>query len=114
MSSLPLAYDPRASADVRAVPLHLLPAVLEHLSRIAANHATCSRSTSFPRPPGLESGVWLREPSGVTLVEVLFRLEARPDRIIVRRVILTQMAQLPGWVTNPSEWIHQSWPVVDV
>jgi hypothetical protein len=114
VSSLPLAYDPRAVADVRAVPPHLLPAVLEHLSRLSANHSTCSRPSSFPRPPGLESGVWLREPGGVTLVEVLFRLASNPDRILVRRVILTTMSQLPGWVSNPSEWGHQPWPVVDV
>lgn len=58
--------------------------------------------------------MWLRETGGVTLVEVLFTFVSNPDRVLVRRVILTPMARLPEWVTNPSEWVHQSWPVVDV
>ncbi len=114
MSSLSLDYTPEALEDLRGVPLALRPAVLEHLSRLSANYATCSRPTAFPHPKGLESGLWVRHSGGATLVRVSFRLEASPDHILVRRVVLTLEPRLPGWVTNPSEWIHQPWPVVDV
>jgi hypothetical protein len=94
----------------------LRPAVYEHLTRIAANHATCSRPTAFPRPTGLESGLWCRHPDGrATLVEVLFRLDEESDRILIRRILLREMDRLPGWVLNPAEWPgDMPWPVVDL
>ncbi len=98
-----------------AVAAEILPAVLEHLTRIAANHATCSRPTSYPHPPGLESGLWIRRPGAVTLLQVLFVLVADESEIGVRRVLLTEMERLPDWVLRPDEWgAYPPWPVVDL
>lgn len=115
MSALPVSLDPRSAADVAALAVELRPAVLEQLARVGANHATCSRRTAFPRPPGLESGLWVRSTVGATLVEVLFLLTHDPEGITVRRVLTTTVEKLPAWVTNPAEWPGQKpWPVVDI
>ena len=106
----------RAHEDIRGLPIDLRAAVFEHLSRIGANHATCSCPTSFPHPVGLESGLWLRRRGGeAQLLEVLFDLTANSDGVHIRRVLLGDSGQLPDWVRRPSEWsAHEPWPVVDV
>ena len=116
MNPLPLEYLPAAVADLKAVPVGLRPAVLEHLTRIGADYRTCSRPSSFPRPPCMESGLWCRFVGGrATLLEVLFHIDILPERVIVRRVLLREMDRLPGWVVNPDEWGGEPpWPVVDV
>lgn len=116
MNALPVRLGPKALADLRAAPVELRPAVREHLNRIAANHATCSRPTAFPRPPGLESGLWCRYPDGrAALIEVLFLIDIDPAGIAVRRVVIRVHDRLPGWVSNPSEWPGEPpWPVVDL
>lgn len=115
MNALPVYLDPRAADDVRGLAAELRPAVLEHLSRIGANHDTCSRPTAFPRPPGLESGLWLRRPDGVTLLEVLFSITIDPDGVTVRRVLTRELDRLPDWAARPAEWTDDpAWPVVDL
>lgn len=117
MNALPFELSTAGRADLTAVPLDLRPAVLEQLARIAANWQTCSRPTGFPRLPGaFESGLWCRHTGGADLIEVLFVIEARPDRVFIRRVILTNRDELPPWVTNPKEFKSDSppWPVVDL
>ena len=116
MSALPVTLDARAAADVAALAVELRPAALEHLARIGANHTTCSRRCSFPRPPGLESGLWVRYPDGrASLLEILFLITHEPDGITVRRVLVTTVDRLPDWVVNPSEWPgDKPWPVVDL
>ncbi len=115
MNSLPLDFIPEAFEDLRGVPPLLRPAVLEHLSRLSANHTTCSRPTAFPHPKGYESGVWVRFVGGATLVRVSFRLEVEPERVLLRRILLTQMPSLPDWVLRPDEWGNVTpWPVVDL
>jgi hypothetical protein len=97
------------------VSADLLPTVLEHLTRISANHATCSRPTAFPHPQGLEAGLWVRHTGGATLIRMSFRLEGGPDRIVIRRVVLTHEPRLPDWVLRPDEWGNVSpWSVVDL
>jgi hypothetical protein len=115
VNSLPLEYTPTALAELADVAPALRPAVREHLSRLSANHSTCSRRTAFPHPEGWETGLWLRHASGATLVRVSFLLEVAPDRILVRRVILTTEPRLPDWVMRPDEWGNRTpWPVMDV
>ena len=116
MTVRPLEYLPRAVADLAALAPDLRPAVLEFLSRVAADAESCSRPTAFPRPPGLMAGLWCRYPTGgAALVEVLFELAILPDRVVVRRVVVTEMARLPGWVVNPAEWGgERPWPVVEL
>ena len=77
---------------------------------------TGSRRCSFPRPPSLESGLWVRHTDGRgTPLEVLFFVTERPTGITVRRVLVTAVDRLPGWVVNPSEWPgDKPWPVVDI
>lgn len=48
MSALPVIISFRGSEDIRGLPIDLRAAVFEHLSRIGANHATCSRPTAYP------------------------------------------------------------------
>ena len=114
--STPLSLGPRAVDDLRPVAAELRPAVLEQLSRIAANFMSCSRPTSFPRPPGLESGLWCRSSDGsATLIEVLFELVVEPERILVRRVLIRSLPKLPDWAIRPDEWIaHEPWPIVEL
>ena len=116
MSSLPQTLSERARQDLAGLPPELRPAVLEQLARIAANYQTCSRRSAFPRPPGWESGLWLRRAdAGAALVEVLFLLETDPAGVTGRRVIVTVVDRLPGWVANPAEWPGDPpWPVVDL
>lgn len=116
MNSLPVTYGERAQQDLAAVPAELRQAVLEQLTRVAANFETCSRRSPFPRPPGWESGLWVRYPDArASLVEVLFLLTADHDGITVRRVLVTPFDRPPGWVVSPSEWGDQpNWPVVDL
>jgi hypothetical protein len=116
LSSLPVTYGERAKQDLVALPPELRLAVLEQLTRIAVNYQTCSRRSAFPRPPGWESGLWVRYPDArATLVEVLFLITAEPDGITVRRVLVTPVERLPGWVVNPAEWTGQPpWPVIDL
>lgn len=116
MSALPVTIDARAAEDVAAVAVELRPAVFEHLARIGVNHLTCSRRCSFPRPPGLESGLWVRHADGRgSLLEVLFFITELPTGLTVRRVLVTAVDRLPGWVVNPSEWPgDKPWPVVDI
>lgn len=114
--SRPLSLSQRAVDDLRLVAIDLRPAVLEQLSRISANFATCSRPTSFPRPPGLESGLWCRSEGGTaSLVEVLFELRVDPESILVRRVLISTLPKLPDWVIRPDEWsAHAAWPIVEL
>lgn len=116
MNALPVTIDPRAAEDVRGLPPELRPAVFEHLSRIGADHASCSRPTAIPHPPGLESGLWLRYADGrATLLEVLFFLTTDPEGVTVRRVLTRAVDRLPDWVIRPGEWsAHPPWPVVDL
>jgi hypothetical protein len=116
LNSLPVTYGERAKQDLAALPGELRSAVLEQLTRVAVNYQTCSRRSSFPRPPGWESGLWVRySDSRATLVEVLFLITAEPDGITVRRVVVTPLDRLPDWATNPAEWVNQlNWPVVDL
>jgi hypothetical protein len=116
VSALPLEYRTAAVEDLRALPAELRPAVLEHLTRIAVDHASCSRLSAFPRPPCAESGLWFRYRDGrAALLEVLFHIDIEPERIIVRRVLLNQLDRLPGWVVNPTEWTDEpNWPIIDV
>lgn len=116
MNSLPVELQPSALEDLQLVPAELRPAVHEQITRIAVNYRTCSRDSSFPRPPCVESGLWCRYPDGrASLLEVLFRIDITPERIIVRRILLRHLDRLPAWVTNPSEWTDQpAWPIVDI
>lgn len=117
MNPLPIKLTPRAGADLELAAPELRPAVLEHLARIGADHVSCSRRSSFPHPEGWVSGLWCRHAGGrAALVEVLFRVEVEPDRIVVRRVVIVEHPRLPGWVVNPSEWMSPvaPWPIVDV
>lgn len=116
MNALPIQYDPRAVDDLRSVPPVLVPGVKELLSRLSVNYRTCSFPGPTTRPPGWECGTWFREPSGAaTLVEVLFRIHADEERILVRRVILTAVERLPAYVENVAEWgLASPWPIVDV
>ena len=116
VNPLPLDYRPAAVEDLRLVPTELRPAVLEHLTRIAADYASCSRLSSFPRPPCVESGLWCQDPDGrASLLEVLFHIDITPERIIVRRVLLRHLERLPGWVVNSAEWTGEPpWPVVQI
>ena len=99
-----------------ALAVELRPAVFEHLARIGANHLTCSRRTAFPRPPGLESGLWMRYADGrASLLEVLFLIAHEPDGITVRRVIVTPLDRLPEWAAHPAAWPDSpNWPVVEL
>ena len=36
------------------------------------------------------------------------------DRIIVRRVVLTDVPRVPDWVLRPEEWGNAPWPIVDL
>lgn len=119
MNGLPVILSPTAEADVRGLPADVRPAVFEHLARIGANHTTCSRPTALPRPPGLESCLWLRRPTAAGhMLEVLFVLVADPAGVRVRRVMLTEVDRLPDWALRPSEWMKgedgRGWPVVDL
>ena len=116
MNALPITIDARAADDIRGLPTEVRPAVLEHLTRIGVDHTTCSHRTAFPRPPGLESGLWLRRPdNSAALLEVLFLLTPDPIGILIRRVLLTPVERLPDWVSRPAEWSAQPpWPVVDL
>ena len=113
-----VVYLPRAQDEIRALPAELRPAVLEHLSRLAAHYQTYSRPTCFPHAPGLLSALWCRHGDGrATLVEVHFRLEVRDDLIAVRRVILVPLDSLPYYAANPAEFhasVNEGWPVVDL
>ena len=116
LNALPVILSTRAKEDIRGLPFDLRPAVFEHLTRIGANHVTCSRPTAYPHPVGLESGLWLRRQGGeAQLLEVLFVLTATSDGVHIRRVLLGGSGRLPDWVSRPSEWsAHEPWPVVDV
>jgi hypothetical protein len=84
-------------------------------SVLAANHENCSRPTAFPRPPGLETGLWIRQVNCAALLEVLFTIEVNPEGIAVRRVLLTPLDRLPDWSLRPDAWgAYPPWPVVDV
>ncbi len=116
MSSLRPTLATRAEQDIDALPLDLRPAVLEQIARVAANYETCSRRSPFPRPPGWESGLWVRYPdASATLVEVLFLISSDETGLTIRRVIVTPVERLQGWVANPAEWVSEPpWPVVDL
>ena len=112
----PLEYAATAGADMAELAPALRPAVLEQLTRIATDWKSCSRTTSFPYPPGYESCLWLRHADGkATLLEVLFSFRAKPDRIVVRRVKVRDLDRLPDWVSRPDEWgAYPPYPVVDL
>ena len=116
MIALPVTLAPMADADVRGIPADLRPAALEHLTRIGLNYFTCSRPTTFPRPAGHESGLWLRRGTGsAELLEVLFVVTADPEGIRVRRVLVTRVDRLPDWVNRPTEWsAYPHWQIRDL
>lgn len=116
MNSLRPNLTAAANADLAALPRELRPAVLEQLARVAVNYKTCSRRTTFPRPPGWEFGLWVRYPGeNGALVEVMFLVTEDETALRVRRVLVRHVERLPGWATNPSEWAGEApWPVVDL
>ncbi len=119
MNSLPPILLSSARRDLAAIRGLLRPAVLEQLTRVAVNYATCSQETKFPRTGGRESGLWCRYPNGrAALVEVVFRVEGEGELeefIAIRRILVSELQRLPPWATDPSGWGNVTpWPVVDL
>lgn len=119
MNSLPLEYMPTARDELAAIRGLLRPAVLEQLTRVAVNYATCSQETKFPRTGGRESGLWCRYPNGrAALVEVVFRIEGEgelEESLAIRRILVSELQRLPPWAIDPTGWGSVTpWPVVEL
>lgn len=108
---LQLEYLEDAVKGFAAVPASCRAAVLEHLSRFAADWQSVSRYTAPPLAPGLCTGIWCRHPdSTATLIQFTFTLTNPSNRAVVRRVHVSREERVPPWVVNPAEWYQEGRP----
>lgn len=121
MAAVRLTLLPRAIDALAGLASELRPAVMEQMSRLAADHGSCSRPSYSPVavPGRMVSGLWCRHPGGspVELVEIVFDLVLDGDELKVRNVLVTRRDRLPDWHAQPAEWAGPEfvpWPVVDL